>query len=735
MKLVDDGPISSCSGYDEQKYRSNAKMKKESEKDRNTTSVKDIDNQEDIDISRDAKEKAYQTCHSRSELHQNLSDPPGDGQNLDEEIKAFFSFGMSHDDDFASVQQIQSAESPVNASSDGDDCASVHQIQPKEATENIENFDNRFVSSKTFPGISSDEDDDDFASVHQIPSDPPGDSESLDTDIGPDTSTGIEHVLHSAFNKFVSLITFPSLSNDEDDGDFAFVHQLHSDPPGDSGNLDADIGPDTSTGTEDILPPAFSGLSDDVDFESVKQIESTDPPGNSENLDDLDEDIALSTSTGTGMSESLVGSDEDENSLRLLECNMIASTSDEDNSNETPAEEGDDKNEIGIITKRVLIESFEHNNFPSSHLEVIHEGSAEEGTGRDSRMISITESDDFSSINDFFSVVSNDGTENNDRQNSGGGGYNSISSSQSSNPLSDQDFASMYEESIPNEVRRSFFSVYGLLKTFFVFGLMIQCGIMLNLRDHVFDRVIRMDRGPYILSKLDNFVSDCTSSGGLLISSINDIVNIEKAISDIESNIKSFGGAGSYVTIVRDFLKAEGNRNDVVSKIWSVVKDLLVRIDHIELSYFRRTKQKKDNEEDASSKLEQRRKAYQGLSSMNLDELEEFLKEQELLLINNNDAMNYKNDDNNASNDKSQQRKVISSMNLDELEEFMEEQDLLLSIPKPPSTADDELKVVHQLANNILEQKDDEEVIPDSISMDSISNKTEQYKKEGVYIV
>ena len=102
------------------------------------------------------------------------------------------------------------------------------------------------------------------------------------------------------------------------------------------------------------MTSAHLGLSDDVDFESVKQIESTDPPGNSENLDDLDEDIALSTSTGTGMSESLVGSDEDENSLRLLECNMIASTSDEDNSNETPAEEGDDKKEIGISHLRLL---------------------------------------------------------------------------------------------------------------------------------------------------------------------------------------------------------------------------------------------------------------------------------------------------------------------------------------------------------------------------------------------
>merc|ERR1711865_704655 len=349
-----------------------------------------------------------------------------------------------------------------------------------------------------------------------------------------------------------------------------------------------------------------------------------------------------------------------------------------------------------------------------SHLEVIHEGSAEEGTGRDSRMISVTESDDFS-INDFFSVVSNDGTESNDRQNSGDGGrYNNISSGQSSNPLSDQDFASMYEDRISNEVRRPFFSVHGLLKSFFVFGLMIQCGIMLNLRDRVSNCVIRMDRGPYVLSKLDDFVSDCKSNGVLLISSVNDIANItniEKTISDIKSNIKSLRGTGSYLAMASEFSKAESNGKDVVSKIWSVVKDL-ARIDEIELSYFRRTKQKTNNEEDGSSKLEQRRKAYQGLSSMNLNELEEFLKEQELLLlIDKNDATNNKEKDNNESSDKIQQKEAISSMNLKELE------------------------VVHQLADNVLERKDDEEVEPVSISADSISNETEQYKMKGVYIV
>jgi len=251
----------------------------------------------------------------------------------------------------------------------------------------------------------------------------------------------------------------------------------------------------------------------------------------------------------------------------------------------------------------------------------------------------------------------------------------------------------MYEDSISNEVRRPFFSVHGLLKSFFVFGLMIQCGIMLNLRDRVSNCVIRMDRGPSVLSKLDDFVSDCKSNGVLLISSVNDIVNItniEKTISDIKSNIKSLRGTGSYLAMASEFSKAESNGKDVVSKIWSVVKDL-ARIDEIELSYFRRTKQKTDNEKDGSSKLEQRRKAYQGLSSMNLNELEEFLKEQELLLlIDKNDATNNKEKDNNESSDKIQQKEAISSMNLDELEAFMEEQDLLQSIPKPPSTANDE---------------------------------------------
>ena len=348
----------------------------------------------------------------------------------------------------------------------------------------------------------------------------------------------------------------------------------------------------------------------DDDFLSVQLVESNAPvlevAGEGEE-GKMTEEVVLSTSSG--MSESLVGSDMDDE--EPLDCNINSSISEEE---QEVLSEVDDEDVSEDDMENMLLDSFEHDEFPHTPLDVIMEGSTEE-TEDDTRTIDTSLSstsvdgrkDDINAFSDLDQV-----SEENE--------MDLILEETESDPRSLDDIESFPEERISNGNRHSFFSIKGLLKVLFTLALILQCGIVVgvDLWDHVADHVKSIDGGPYVIATLEDITINIKSSGLSLIPTANDIANLKLKVEDITINIKSSGL--SMIPTANDIVNLKLTAKDIVSNLKSsgglfiaTTNDLIKSTSASFLKNVANDLVKLDQEE--VSQLDQRRSAYHGMSS------------------------------------------------------------------------------------------------------------------------
>jgi len=479
-------------------------------------------------------------------------------------------------------------------------------------------------------------------------------------------------------------------------------------------------------------------MDENEEFSSVQQ-QSTHTNNPSSVIDDdkeeeeeegelLTEEVLPSTSSG--MSESLVGSDmdDDEEPLGCLSFNSMEELEEDETScniyngvdYDEDDDQDDDDNDKDNDTENVLLESFDNNEFPHTELEVIEEGSREE-TEEHTRNLAFfnnnnvvdtvltTDSGEFSideclSSNNFEEKVH----ENNNRD---------VLSEESSlvegvEPLS--------EERIRSGSRHSFFSrsIYGLLKVVFTLVLMLQCCIVIDTWDHVTDHVKSIDGGPYVIATLEDIAMSLKSKGISLSATVNDIVNIEKIVTDMISNLKTRGG--SFLAASNDLIKLEPTQEGIV------------KLDEEELSQGDQSVTNNDLiklesagdfvkfiEEDLSQVDDHRWDDIdKSVSLINLNEIEIFKEQQQASAIANNESKENTEDNSVVAPDDPRKVTTIST--------------------EPPPSDDDELRLFQQLVEEALGPIDNEikyetvvkAVVPPSIVMDDTTTPMSDWVQE-----
>ena len=203
-----------------------------------------------------------------------------------------------------------------------------------------------------------------------------------------------------------------------------------------------------------------------------------------------DEKVALDvvTSTSSGMSESLVGSDVGEEEQQL-DSMMNSSLSDEEHQEHA---EGDG---------HLLLDSFDH-EFAHTQLDVIEEESEDEDTTVHPASIKNLNSKDFS----VDAPMDEQATH-----------------------ISQSD--SMFDELAGIKTggfRTSIKSMIGIIRILFVAMLVFQCGTVICMREHIMDQIRNIEGGPEVLAKTGEFMSHLKASGVSLVTTAKDIINLHQ---------------------------------------------------------------------------------------------------------------------------------------------------------------------------------------------------------------
>lgn len=210
------------------------------------------------------------------------------------------------------------------------------------------------------------------------------------------------------------------------------------------------------------------------------------------------QDVVISTSSG--MSESLVGSDIEEEVIQSDSATDSSLSEDED---EDQKDEEDEE--------RLQIESFDHGEFPYTPLDVIEEGPEDDETMASPGSIESTESNDMSVDADSY-VGSLDESSNNNT----------------------------FEKS--RRIRTPMKSMIGIVRIMFVAMLAFQCGTIICLWDQIADQIRIMEGGPEMLANAEFFVSNLWASGESLVTTAKDIVNVHPvdiSVGEIFSEIET----------------------------------------------------------------------------------------------------------------------------------------------------------------------------------------------------
>eukprot|EP00536_Pseudo-nitzschia_multiseries_P017583 jgi/Psemu1/314657/fgenesh1_kg.1638_\ len=205
------------------------------------------------------------------------------------------------------------------------------------------------------------------------------------------------------------------------------------------------------------------------------------------------------------MSESLVGSDvDDHDHVADLDCLMDSSLSEEEGSDDAASKD----DEIDAL----LLNSFEHTEFPHTPLEIIEEGSKEEN-----------EEDTIGSGSGQFSI---------DRCPSSSMHGDSVHGESAESALFARLTATIAtntnaESGKPGAVatKNSIFSMIGLLRFVFCSMLLFQCGAMVNLWDEIAERVQAIEGGPQAIETAETIARNVKTRGTSLIASAKEIID------------------------------------------------------------------------------------------------------------------------------------------------------------------------------------------------------------------
>ena len=209
------------------------------------------------------------------------------------------------------------------------------------------------------------------------------------------------------------------------------------------------------------------------------------------------EDVVISTSSG--MSESLVGSDIEE---EVIESDSATESSFSDNEDVDQNDEEDEE--------PLQIDSFDHDEFPYTPLDVIEEESEDDETMAYTESIESTESDDLSVGKEPRSKVE------------------------------DSPIDNTFEKT--RRIRTPMKSMIGIVRFMFVAILAFQCGTIICLWDKIADQIRTMEGGSQILANAELFVLNLKAGGESLLTTAKDIVNVppvDISVEDLFSEIES----------------------------------------------------------------------------------------------------------------------------------------------------------------------------------------------------
>ena len=206
------------------------------------------------------------------------------------------------------------------------------------------------------------------------------------------------------------------------------------------------------------------------------------------------EDVVISTSSG--MSESLVGSD--------IEEEVIESDSGSFSENED-VDQSDEEDE-----EQLQIESFDHDEFPYTPLDVIEEESEDDETMAYTESIESTQSNDLSV------------------------------GAESRGKVEGSAFDDTFGKT--RRIRTPMKSMIGIVRFMFVAMLAFQCGTIMCLWDQIANQIRTMEGGSQILANAELFVSNLKAGGESLVTTAKDIVNVppvDFSVEDLFSEIES----------------------------------------------------------------------------------------------------------------------------------------------------------------------------------------------------
>jgi len=326
---------------------------------------------------------------------------------------------------------------------------------------------------------------------------------------------------------------------------------------------------------------------EDDDFASVRENESLELLSSiSKSMESAQEDqgeeegtmieeVLMTTSSSGTMSESLVGSDVDDDAQ--LDCIISSSLSEEERQESQDDIDG------------MLLDSFEHTEFPHTPLDIIEEGSTE-GTEEDTAHLA-------SIKNDIIDIVSESGSgefsiDNRTISSIDGKNVNDVDEAALSTLIDDETTS---ETDWGTNTKHSIFSVIVLLRLVFLSTLFFQCGAMVSVWDQVADHMRKIEGGSQAIKTTETFVSNFKTRGTSLVASAKQIINIERSLEDIFLDIQT--SASSWLDTA-----------NLLSKLESAATD-------------------EEKWDDVLSPLERRRNAYQDIASMDQEFLKEFEQE------------------------------------------------------------------------------------------------------------
>ena len=264
----------------------------------------------------------------------------------------------------------------------------------------------------------------------------------------------------------------------------------------------------------------------------------------SESVEDLlgervSQDVVMSTSSG--MSESLVGSDVGEEDEAQLDSMMNSSLSDEEQQEQSEAEE------------HLLLDSFDHNEFPHTELDVIEEGSEDEDTIVNPASINNVPSKDLSIDASTDEYADEFLTEHRGFGKSGG-------------------------------FRTPIKSMIGIVRFMFVAMLAFQCGTIICLWDQIAEQIRTMEGGQEVLANAETFVSNIKASGESLVTTAKDIIHVHpidisvgEILSEIESRTNAMMGTASHFLSTMKLEREQGQprEDDEMMLFHQLVDDAL----------------------------------------------------------------------------------------------------------------------------------------------------------------